>query len=207
MKQHCASSRHGLHRVASLLVIALITALGGCSGGATTIHQASFSTVTIAPKVAVLPLVNLTTYPNAGQILGEVLYAELKSMPSWTLQDSSVAWNHLAKSGQDPDETLTRVQARKVGQELGVDLIVFGSVTEYRYKRDLDQEPAVGVIVSVMDVASGQTVFSATVSRIGSSELFCRDSLMHTAQIVSRQIVRELRKASGGAPQPVQDKS
>jgi hypothetical protein len=48
------------------------------------------------------------------------------------------------------------------------DYAVTGSVAEWRYKGTVDAEPVVGLTLSVLDLASGQTVFSASGARTGS---------------------------------------
>lgn len=171
--------------------------LAGCAGESVTRYASPSLGSGAARSVAVLPLANLTTHPNAGQILGEMLHAELRGIPSFSLRDNTEAWAELTPPDQDIEEAALGLRARQAGKKLGVDAVVYGSVTEYRYKRGLDEEPAVGVAVRLMDVSTGEVLFTAVVSRIGGCGFFCRDSLSRTAQAVCAGIAGDMREAAG----------
>lgn len=186
--------RFSLSRV---MAAAMLLFLAGCAGESVTRYISPSLGSGASRSVAVLPLANLTTHPNAGQILGEMLYAELKGIPSFSLRDNTEAWAELTPPDQDIEEAALGLRARQAGKKLGVDAVVYGSVTEYRYKRGLDEEPAVGVAVRLMDVSTGEVLFSAVVSRIGGCGFFCRDSLSRTAQAVCAGLARDMRAAAG----------
>jgi hypothetical protein len=61
-------------------------------------------------------------------------------------------------------------------------------VQEWRYRAEPDGEPAVGLTLSVIEVRSGRTVWSATGARAGLS----RDTLSGTAQTLLRQLLARL---------------
>jgi len=90
------------------------------------------------------------------------------------------------------EEAALTQRAKQLGAELGVDALIFGAVTEYRYKRGLDEEPAVGITLRLMDVRSGQVLWVATVSRVGGCDIFCKDSLSRSAQAVCRDMASDL---------------
>ena len=56
---------------------------------------------------------------------------------------------------------------------------------EWRYKSGLDGEPAVGVAMHVVDIRSGETLWSGSYSRSGWS----RESLSGTGQKVISKLV------------------
>ncbi len=63
-----------------------------------------------------------------------------------------------------------------------------GAVQEWRYKVGVDGEPAVGISLQLIDVASGQVVWSATGGDSGCS----RASLSGTAQKLLRRLLAPL---------------
>ena len=74
--------------------------------------------------------------------------------------------------------------ARNTGARYGVT----GSVVEWRYKSGLDGEPAVGIAMHVVDIGTGDTVWSGSFSRSGWS----RESLAGTGQKVIDKLVQGL---------------
>ena len=70
----------------------------------------------------------------------------------------------------------------------GIHYGVTGSVVEWRYKSGLDGEPAVGIAMHVIDIHSGDTVWSGSFSRSGWS----RESLAGTGQKVIDKLVTGL---------------
>jgi len=60
-----------------------------------------------------------------------------------------------------------------------------GSVEEWRYKVGVDGEPAVGIAVAIIDVASGETLWSGVGAKAGWS----RDALAAVAQQLLRKLI------------------
>ena len=60
-----------------------------------------------------------------------------------------------------------------------------GSVEEWRYKVGVDGEPAVGLAVSIIDVATGDTLWTGVGAKAGWS----RDSLAAVAQQLMRSLI------------------
>lgn len=164
----------------------------GCAGQSVSIYAIPGADLRAKRSVAIMPLANLTTHPSAGQIISDLLYTELRTVHSFHLLENTEVWSKMAGKDQDVEEAALTQRARQLGSDLGVDAVVFGAVTEYRYKRGLDEEPAVGVTLRLMDVKSGQVLWVATVSRVGGCDLFCKDSLSRSAQSVCRDMAEDL---------------
>ncbi len=145
-----------------------------------------------ARHVAVLPLVNLTFYPHAGQIVGDLLATEFYASTDFLLMERTEMLEKLKKSEDDLDRVMDGAVALRVGKELGADTVVFGSVSEYRYKRGLDEDPVVGVNVRLLDVKSGKILWAGSRSGIGGCFWICEDSLNRVAQKVCYQLVDEM---------------
>lgn len=184
--------------VCFLLLAALLTAVG-CS------YQQDFvkgeEIGSRARWAAVLPLVNLTSYPNAGRIVGDLLTTELYALTDFKIMERTEMLAKLKGEEDDLDEVLDRAVALKVGKQLGVDTVIFGSVTEYRYKRGLDEDPVVGINIRMLDVKSDKILWAGSNSGTGGCFWFCEDSLNRLAQKTCHDMVaamlKEIRRQSG----------
>ena len=85
------------------------------------------------------------------------------------------------------DNTEQRKEAIEAAQQQGADYLVTGTVEEWRYKRGLEGEPAVGVTLELR-TADGQTiVWSGTSARTG----WGRESL----SVAGHKVIDELTEA------------
>jgi len=142
--------------------------------------------------VAVLPLVNLTAHPNAGRAVGDMLATEMYGLPGFTFLERTAMQEGIKGKDEDLEYVMDNAVARKLGQRLGVDTVVYGSVTEYGYKRGIDQSPAVGVNLRMLDVKSGEVLWAASSSENGGCFWVCDDSLNRLAQVVVGKMVQSL---------------
>lgn len=84
--------------------------------------------------------------------------------------------------------------------------LLIGTVHEYRYKTDLDGDPAVGVSVRLVDPATGETIWQGTSGRVG--VLFA--SLTTASQRAMRDVLAKLpwnMGGEGGAAHPAPGES
>ncbi len=139
--------------------------------------------------VAVLPLVNLTSYPNAGRIVGDLLTTELYARTHFRIAERSSMIARLRGDEEDLDQVVDRSVALEAGKTLGADTVIYGSVSEYRYKRGLDEDPVVGINILMLDVKTDKIVWAGSKSDTGGCFWFCEDSLNRLAQKVCRDMV------------------
>ena len=142
--------------------------------------------------VAVLPLVNLTSYPHAGRIVGDLLTTELLALSRFRIMERTELINRLKGREQDLDDVLDRTVALEIGQELGVDSVIYGSVSEYHYKRGLNENPVVGINIRMIDIATKQIVWAGSRSETGGCFWFCEDSLNRLAQKTCHKMVMDM---------------
>jgi hypothetical protein len=102
---------------------------------------------------------------------------------------------HLKGDEMDLDEVLDRTVARQIGERLGVDTVIYGSVTEFRYKRGLDENPVVGINLRMLDVNTRQVLWAGSKSGTGGCFWFCEDSLNRLAQEVCHDLVASMQAA------------
>ena len=179
----------------NISILSMILFLASCS-----FQQEYISGKEIHSKarlVAVLPLVNLTSYPNAGRIVSDLLATEFYANTHFQLMEQTEMLEKLKGKEADLDEVLDNAVAQKVGTSLGVDTVVFGSVTEYRYKRGLDENPVVGFNIRMLDVKSKRILWAGSKSQTGGCFLFCEDSLNRLAQKVCYDMVKKMAKEQG----------
>jgi len=187
-------TRDGLMKnaVAGLLLVLVLVA-AGCSYQQQLIKA---DQIHAKPRItALLPLDNLTSHPHAGRIVGDLLLTELYANTSLMMMEQSQVLTHLRTDQPDWDEAMARQTALAMGESLGVDTVIFGSVSEYRYKRGLDEDPVVGINLRMLDVPSRQVVWAGSKSATGGCFWFCEDSLNRLAQKVCHDLVATLAKA------------
>jgi hypothetical protein len=97
-----------------------------------------------------------------------------------------------AGSGNDmmgdlPDRKL-QADAQRWAAEQGIRYALTGAVDEWRYKVGVDGEPAVGLVLQVIDLQSGDVVWTATGAKSGWS----REALSAVAQKLMRDLLGDL---------------
>ena len=180
-------------RVAAIGAV-ILTFLAGCAYQRGTVE--SGTVLQEGRHAAILPLVNLTTYPHAGRIVGDLLTTEMYASSGFRIMESTEMLERLKGEEEDLDRVLDRTVAQRIGARLGVDTVVFGSVTEYRYKRGLDEDPVVGINIRMLDVKSGNILAVGSRSETGGCFWFCEDSLNRLAQKVCHDLVRRMVKVN-----------
>jgi PBP1b-binding outer membrane lipoprotein LpoB len=162
-----------------LILIALAAVfLGACS----TIDRSAAPAVDRQALWVVLPFANHTETPLAGQraeaISEAILHSngvnKIKRYPS-NLQQEALF---------DAGERKQQEEALAWARQQGARYALTGAVDEWRYKVGVDGEPAAGVALYIIDVASGETLWSASGGKSGWS----REALSAVAQ----QLIRNL---------------
>jgi len=150
------------------------------------------STLDVAPRGnldpkarwAVLPFVNHTETPQAGSRAAAIVEAVLRTR----------GLTDLERAPQPDAETLFDPAPLAIDKSLGwartagVRYALTGTVSEWRYKVGVDGEPAVGLTLQVIDVASSKVVWSASGGRSG----YSREALSAVAQKLARDLTAPL---------------
>jgi curli biogenesis system outer membrane secretion channel CsgG len=147
-------------------------------------------------RLAVLVFENQTVSLRAGQVASELLTSELLATGAVRVMDPSEVADLLRRETLDPSDAGRLPSAQRLGRLLQVSHVLIGSVTEYRYKPGLSETPAVGITARLVDVASGEVVWTASHSRLGSSWIR-EDGLARVAQMVARDMAIHLTGALG----------
>ncbi len=165
--------------------VTLVMSLTGCAG----IQHGASPSMSCVDKWVVLPFQNYSETPQAGQASARLVENALRSeglkevifYPS-SLEDSLIEFS---MSHGQYERTLD--WARWQNAVYGVT----GSVAEWRYKGGSDGEPAVGLTLSVVDVKTGKTIWSASGARTGwSSDALSGTGLKLVQKLVSTADIR-----------------
>ncbi|MBL8405186.1 MAG: hypothetical protein JNL16_11645 [Dechloromonas sp.] len=169
---------HVSHILRSLFFAAAALVLGACS----TLDRSQPPPLDKQAQWVLLPFANHTETPLAGQraeaIASAILHgngiARIKQYPSSLQQEA------LFDSGDRKQQEEALAWARQQGARYAL----AGTVDEWRYKVGVDGEPAAGITLQIIDVASGDMLWSATGGKSGWS----REALSAVAQ----QLIRSL---------------
>jgi TolB-like protein len=179
---------------AVLLVSGVLTLLG-CASAAQEWVKPGAGRIS---RIAVLPFENQTSSLRAGQAVADLLVSEILATGAMSVMDPSEVADLLRRENLDPSDASRLPSAQRMGRILQVSHVLQGSVIEYRYKPGLSETPAVGVSARLVDVASGEVVWTASRARLGSSWLR-EDGLARVAQHVANDMAAHLSGALGDA--------
>lgn len=153
------------------LLLSLLLVLAGCSTSTVVYHGSG--RVTGVPLRVKLPIfVNATDDEHAARCMTDLTASALAERGVDVLQVEAEATGGATPGKAGAGGAPTRY-------------LVQGTVDEYRYKTDLDGDPAVGVTVRVVDSVSGHVVWQGSGMKVG---VFFA-SLTTTAQKVARAVV------------------
>lgn len=145
----------------------------------------------VRARWALLPVINHSETPQAGEKVEDILSALLRG---WGIGELTL----YPAPGRDDGGALPElderrrqeaaiVWARKAGFKYGVT----GTVEEWRYRSGLDGEPAVGLTLQVLDLSSGQVLWSAMGARAG----WGREILSATAQYLISSLLGKFERS------------
>lgn len=162
--------------------LALLALLAGC----TTVDVGRAPVLADNAQWAVLPFANHTETPQAGLRAESIAENLLRSQGAVNLKryPASIATETLF----EPMERKQTEAALAWARNAGIRYALTGSVDEWRYKVGVDGEPAVGLTLQVIDIDSGEIVWSA----VGSSTGWSREALTAVAQKLTLKLIEPL---------------
>lgn len=152
--------------------------------GCTTINNTNSIGLFSTAPIGLVPFANNSQTPGAGQSAAAIVADILRSNGA----DSILFYQRPASRkvilpGLRP--ALTTRQALRWARRHNMSYLITGVLTEWRYKVGIDGEPTVGFTLQMFNVRTGQVVWSAVGSRIGTS----RQSISGIAQRLMNQIL------------------
>ncbi|MBF0294611.1 MAG: hypothetical protein HQL96_05435 [Magnetococcales bacterium] len=195
-------SMHGIRRAWGPIGLCLTWILAGCAGRATPFSD--YRDPEWQPqremRVAVLPLENLTTAPNAGVVVAQLLGTELYARGLFRQSGEEDARVLLSGNPVEKDRRTKGAEStRELAEKLGVEALLSGSVSEFAYQHGLREEPVVGMRLTLTRAKDGRVLWQAGHALRGGGVLQ-RSTLISTAQQAIRDLVGSLDAATRPAP-------
>ncbi len=137
-------------------------------------------------KWVILPLINHTDTPQAG-LAAEAIVEHLllrRGITELTRYPATLNKDTLF----DPAGRKVQEEAMTWAKQQGARYALSGAVHEWRYKVGIDGEPAVGVTLQLIDLTTGEIVWSAAGAKSGWS----REALAHVGQELLAKLVASL---------------
>lgn len=180
--------------LAALPALAAIAPLTGCSSFRYTSKTENRAEEKLRIESALLvPADNATDDENAGRAITELVGTALfeRGVPLYQTES-------LRKRVANPKAAGDAGTYADLVKETGASHIVFATVHEYRYKTDLDGDPAVGVTIRVVDAKTGRTVWQGSSGNVG----YVFASLSSSSQHAIRLLVAKIPLAKREEPKP-----
>lgn len=120
--------------------------------------------------IAVAPFENLTDTKDATAVIsGSLQEALIESSNVWVTDWDKVS-AQLVHYGFDPNIPIGMTLAKTIVSKLRVNMILYGSVVEYDYRRGTDGAyniPSIGIDLSLLNVQTGRVLFAGSFARSG----------------------------------------
>jgi TolB-like protein len=158
-------------RAIALPVMGLLTvlALGSSCGGRTTFLHPE-ADMSFYEKVGVIPFATLGADRLAGDKLSSAFTSHLLFARQMQVAEPGQFLASFAKQfgpGNPPPIGLPQDKLTAVAQETGVQGIFEGTVRDFDFTRATPPRPMISVEVRLVDVASGNIVWSTSITRVG----------------------------------------
>ena len=167
-----------------LLGVVLVGAgLAGCVSSSEVRHSGPRSSLGAVSRVLLAPLHTATPDETAGRAVTELTATALLAhgIPLAQTEDSLLRGRALVEEGKE-------AQLIELARSLQCTHVLFGTVTEYRYKSDLDGSPIVSVTMRMVDAGDGATLWQGTSTKM--TQYF--GSLSRTAQLAVDNLIQQM---------------
>ena len=134
-------------------------------------------------RILMPPFFNATNDDHAGRALTELTGSALVERGVPLYQTEEVLLSAQGDTAPGPDG-----RYQELASTVGASHLLIGTVHEYRYKTDLDGDPAVGITIRLVDAKTGRTVWQGSSSTIG----YAFASVTSASQKAVRRLVRRL---------------
>lgn len=146
-----------MNRIA-LFCLLLITS--GCAHVVTT--GSSDGDSLVVNRLLLPPFINATDDEHASRALTEMTGSALVQAGISLYQTEELVIRTAGDEAQGPDGRYA-----EIGRSVDASHLLIGTVHEYRYKTDLDGDPAVGVTMRIVEASTGRTVWQGTSANVG----------------------------------------
>lgn len=169
-----------MQRLIALCLIAVSIFTAGCT---TVVTKGGPTALLRIERLLLPPFVNATTDEHAGRALTEMTGSALVEAGLPLFQTEETLLRSAADKAEGPDGRYA-----ELARTAGATHLLIGTVHEYRYKTDLDGDPAVGLTIRLVDAATGQTLWQGSSANVG----YAFASVSSAAQKAVRALVRDM---------------
>lgn len=142
-------------------LMSIVVLLAGCA----TIDASAPPVLKQGEKIALLPIQNLTQTPQVGDRVESIVESLLQAGGRYSVKRYTGDTSSDQLFADVNQEMLQQATAKARAQNVKYGLT--GSVQEWRYKVGVDGEPAVGISLKLIDLQTGEVVWTATGSKTG----------------------------------------
>lgn len=147
-------------------------------------------------RMLVVPMENLTPFPEAGLIVSDLIADELRAWQGYDIRDRHNI-EQIARGGAEPLPLhWNRAEAIKFAKLLDAKAALFGTITEFGYLREhrgLTELATFAVVLKIVNVESGRVLWSGTLLGTGGSNLTTgRPPLMDVSSNTVQAALRNL---------------
>ncbi len=155
------------------------------AGCATVVHHGGSTGGGTIPVTRLLlpPFVNATDDEHASRALTEMTGSALVEAGIPLFQTEELLLKSAADKAQGADGRYA-----ELARTVSATHLLIGTVHEYRYKTDLDGDPAVGITLRLVDATTGQTLWQGTSGNVG----YAFASVTSAGRKAVRTLVQEL---------------
>lgn len=164
----------------NILILICASLLASCSS---VVYHGGQSGSLYVERLLMPPFINATDDEHAGHALTEMTGSALveAGIPLYQTED-------LYKRDASADKSKPPLSQTDIARSVNATHILIGTVHEYRYKTDLDGDPAVGITMRLVDAETGETVWQGSSGNVG----YAFASLTSAAQKAVRTLVRDM---------------
>lgn len=120
--------------------------------------------------IAVAPFQNLTSTGNAGDTVSNIITNTFAASRIFRVYNGTLFKTRMADAGLNPALSVDRSISVKIGQQTGLNYVIFGSVIEYGYQltpQGVKTLPIVGIDARIVDVTTGKIIFAGSFIKEG----------------------------------------
>jgi polysaccharide biosynthesis protein PelC len=136
--------------------------LAGCAGMGSTVFIHRDYNFTYVEKVAVVPFENLSNDQSAASRVTLLFVTELLSTDAFDVVEQGEVLAAISKISMTRSDMLTEEQTKKLGESLGVQAVILGTVNEATGSQAGGNGSVMTLDVRMVETESAQTVWSAT---------------------------------------------
>ena len=178
----------------AVVVLVLMATLTGCAAGSRSSVLRTGLPLHERPRIAVLPLEDLSGEMDAAVGFSRLLFAEIVNTGRWEVVESGIVEGVMDSLSLRDGGSLTRSQVQLLGERLSATHLLTGTLLESdRVKTGDGEVPAAGVVLKLLEVSTTRAVWAESRFHTGEDrETIFGWGRERNAQMVAGTLAREM---------------